>query len=61
MEMINQGGLNFVGLGEKPQDQQAGVKSVNSTDNMQVSQAHEQERDNAGRESSKAMTQFAFF
>lgn len=32
--MINQGGLNFAGLGEKPQDQQVGVKLVNSIDNV---------------------------
>lgn len=34
MEMINQWGFNFVGLGEKPQDQQVGVKLVNSIDNV---------------------------
>lgn len=32
--MINSGGLNFVGLGEKPQNQQVGVKLASSIDNV---------------------------
>lgn len=50
MEMITQGGLNFAELGEKPQNQQVGVKLANSIDNMYVSQTHGYEADDAGRE-----------